>query len=368
MKLKKLIPTVVLLLLSFCFSFPGVAQVIPNTTPTPIIGGGSSGGGSTIESLPIGSIAELKAWALEQSRHIHSGVWAITSTTTGTNTVTSYSRVLSNGLDVIEDLKYVNNLQFTMNIHNLQDRIEFHSSIEDSEGWSLFYGNGSSRIFLISGKYVTDHVRLDLRMSEYVPIPVENAQWAAIRERDENGNVISYYNVSVFNSGNYETSKSRLYFPAYFAGRSGELVVGFKDGSEKFFELQNGKKLPTQRVVGQLSVQVPGVIGLRDTNAVYIAVSREDYRENRGTTVQLTLTQATAVAFASWLPGTNEEMAYAVRIRASGSSKTQEYKIIEPTYYVPVALDAGRYYITFRFRSGFGKDEYIRPYILEGKG
>jgi len=359
MKIK--IPTVVLLLL-LSLSFTGVAQVIPaNTTPAPIIGDGSSGGGSTIESLPIGSIAELRAWALEQSRRIYSGVWSATSLK-GSNTVTTHTRVLTNGMDIIKDMEYLNNLKFLMNIHNLQEEISLYSSIDDSEGWNLFYGQASSRAFAISDNELVANAKIVIRMNSYIPIPVNNAKWATISERDEYGNVIAYHQVTVIDY------KNSLYFPVFFAGRAGEMFVEFKDGTQSFFNLQNGKKMNPQQVTSQVSVKMLGVVGIEDTNAVYIEVSERDYDEGRSTTVQLTLSQATWVAFASWLPNVDAEKAYSVRIRASGSDKTQEYKIIEPAYYVPVALDAGRYYITFRFRSGFGEDEYTRPPQNTGKG
>lgn len=354
------------LLLAILVVFCSLATPTAHTQEAPPVP--SSENLETLDSLPISSIPELRAWALEQIRNIYSSAWSPTSVP-GSNTLTQVSGHVD-GVDVIEDIKWLNSLKFRLDVHNQDEGIQFYISFENNDGWSLFYANGSSLRYYISatGELNTLPVGLELRMNNFIPIPVSGVESAYIIERDNLGNIVNQRSVSIFSSGNGISGNRSIYFPAYFAGKNGELIVGFSDSTRRVYSLQNGRSLPKQRVKSSLNASIAGVIGLKDTNVVYVAVSQKDYDEGRNTTVQLTLSEDTEVYLASWLPNTDIEKAYAVRIRPVGMSEIRTFSISAPNYYVPVQLRAGKYWVTFKFGSRFGEHEYTPPVMVNEKG
>ncbi len=324
----------------------------PTTPPAP----------AAIESLPIGSAAQLRMWAAEQVTRGTASAWSATASEGKGGSF--FMRPFTNGLDFIEGTNWLNRLQINLGVFNPNDRIHTFASFENDNGYSLFYGNSQDNMFYRDTGFVV-RASLKIRMNDYIPIPACGVRWANILERDSGGNVFNWSNVRILSEDDGFDCE-HLYFPAYFAGKKADLALYYDDGRSVVLDLQTGEARPNRNVAIQVNSSFLGAVGLRDTNAVFVAVSEDDHKSQRGTIVQLSLSQFTTVRFASWLP--TGEKANVVLIREKALSEPTAILISPSVGFLDWSLPAGKYWIEFMYPSGFGHDEneYNHPPVPVG--
>jgi len=358
-----------------------IAITVNAQTPTSPNNGGSGGASSSAavsEHLPIGSVAELQAYAWEHVANISEYGWASSSINATTNNKTSVWLAYSptNGLvDVEEIFGIIESQQLLLSVLNASDTVSLGAGLYDKNNNNLFYSQWASAPINPPSKGGVSSNSLDLmlEMSDRIFVESGDALWFRIVERDEKGNPIRYYYPD-----QYGVQNGGIFIPAYFAGKLGEVIITKQDGTETAFSLSSGNKMRTMDVaLSSGKVSALGTRTFRNNTEVYVEISGEELLRNINPLSQLVVEKRGWYYFAAWLVGPNkgdsvQEYASSVKIWSQGQQSTtaKTYVIANPPHYVPVFLEPGRYWVEYSFGSGFGKtkNQFYPPYDGGGKG
>lgn len=348
------------------------------TTPVPPSSGGGGGGSSLSDlpdQLPIGSVADLEAYAWEHPTYISMSSWASSSINATTNVKSSVWIPISrtNGVPNVDEIfGIIKAQQLLLAVLYPSDTITLGVNLYDKDYNNLFYSYSSAGINPPEDKVSKNVLDVVLNVNSSAFLRMSNVSWFYIVERDENNNPIRYWYPS-----EYEIQNGGIQFPFYFAGKLGEVIVTLNDGTQVAYSLNGGNKMSTLTV--QLSVGNVSALGtrtFRGTNVIYIEVTREESEQGINPLCQFVNTEKGWNAFAAWRmdPDTGQvaEYASAVHIWLKGkpSSSTKPAEITDPARYVPVFLDSGSYWIKYIFKSGYGRNDhrFYPPYQGGGRG
>lgn len=331
-------------------SIPVMSEPVPISEPLP-------------DKLPIGSIAALKSYALEQVR----GAWISVNSASLIRSGRNYARVeyvpgpLGPRMTEIAELVKMEKLSFE--VSDVRDYLSAYIAYQNSDGWTLFDGGQS---FLLEygkeGWVVPEHARkVVIDLVHEVPITLGGLASARIIERGEKGEIVRFFSPRVY--------EGRLLFPTYFAGRNGELILDFSDDRVGVYLLSKGSAVPPIGATSSFEPVVRDTLAFRNTNYVYVVPE-----ELENPLVELTLTVPTAVSFYAQVFDKELrqwEIATGGWLRSQGSLEW-EFFLLKPESPALLDLGTGVHYIVFRWKK-FGTNappRYFPPYepFYPGKG
>ncbi len=242
----------ILTLIIAVFGFSQIALAQVGNTPV-VVGGGGGGAispaialdsdGAPV-SLPIGSLSQLKGWALEQVTTGEIGM-SCHSLADVPGTVTDYG--LSRDPATESPNRFTVRLlsqRFSFSLFDVRDWVNVHARLSSNRS-TLFEGFYPTKVYDMPGGGTGFRVQgLEMRLSAMIRIPVGNVTNALLYHRDQWGNVEYVIPLYVYDGG--------LYFPSKYAGTEGQIVTWVKrpDGtgySQVAYDLKGkgGRVLPT---------------------------------------------------------------------------------------------------------------------------
>lgn len=317
--------------------------------------------------LPFGSVGELQAYAWERVSSI--SLWAGSSSSIHANVGEEpYMRLDYNPAggvaNVDEILGLIGAQDIKLEVLHTENSISLYGGLYSQDGHELFWGGSSSAVVL-----PRTTVELELQMGDWVWNQLASIRGFYIVERDAKGNPVRYYNSERWQ---VDPAAGGFYFPAYFAGKSGEIVITLSDGHQVAYSLNNGKRLTPA------NVQVGGKVSVLGTRTfvgqtAYLEVGKEEFEQNVNPLCQVTVPSDGYVNFAAWTgdwKGSGGlEYASHVRVWAVGQRAGEWMEITTGTY-LPLKLGKGVYWSEYWFKSGFGrvKNQFYPPYNTDGGG
>lgn len=316
--------------------------------------------------LPIGSVAELKSYALERVARAWESISA-SSMVHGTRTRT-YAEVNyvpgPHGPSMTEIGELVNKEKLVFEVANVRDYINTYVAYFSSSGHTLFGGSQSFRLEKRKGGwFVPEWARkVTVYLTDPVPIDLPGASWAQILERDEDGNIVRISSPRV--------EKGILWFPLCSAGKSGELIVYYSDGNGLAFDLAGGSQIPLVQSSSSFEPVINDTFAFKNTNYVYVVPEGL-----APPLVELTLDEEAVVSLyaQAWDKETRTwEVAVGGKTRPQGVFYWSQFSI-EPKAPAQVKFDKGIHYIIFewqKFGTNFLPFCYPPPRPIEypGKG
>lgn len=331
------------------------------------------------DRLPIGSVQELRAYAGDSAVTFNIGA-SSSSLIQGSPTNNSYLWLAiprTNGVfDPDEFAAFVAQQRLAFSLIYTQHLVTMYGYVYDKDNNLLFYTKEPPQKVLSASPSgsLTNLFDLMFDMNSEIWISIADAEWLQIIMTDAEGNPTDYY----YPQGQRKVGNTLLVpFSAYYAGKYGRSVVGFKDGSQAAYGLNNrGLRLnttPAEVAVGK--VGFGGIMTFKNTNMVMMPVTQKDYDEHRAPIGRYanTNTYPISVFVSSWLPQ-DSEFASVVTIWKQGSSpkpsdvfpasqtfngKKGAWLVIPPQSY---------YWIKPAYSSGFGveENEFSRPHYWYG--
>lgn len=302
------------------------------------------------DKLPIGSYAELQAYAWEQAAYI--GAWASTSSQIGGKggDGRNYLWVQYTNQPVMVDgvLSTIANARCELDTLYL-NWVYAQAGIYDTNGNALFQGYGGVKPNYPTGGVSYNKVDLPLALSDYIPILLPGVQWMYLVERDENGNPIRYISLDEYGAEN------GFRFPSYFAGKYGEIVVTTTNGAQFAYSLKGGKKIePTHLQVEFTSVRIKGMRSYVDQTNVVMSVTGEELMEGKNPLCQLVVTKDYKKVIMNGgrpvaIDQQKVESADYFRIWFYGQPDRSLYWWVNE----PLLLAPGTYWVQFHFPSGW---------------
>lgn len=353
------------------------AQITPPTD-----GGGGGGGGTSLSApkqLPIGSVAELEAAFWERVGNISMYSYASSAIRSTTNDQTSVylDYTPTNGVVDVEEIFSIIRVQkLVLNVLYPSDKVTLGVNLQDREGYPLFYSYSSARINPPKEGLSFNVLDVLLEMDGSAWLTFCNVSWFYIVERDQFNNPVRYYSPP-----EYGVQGCRLLFPAYFAGKHGEMVVSLKDGTQVAYSLDRGFRMPTIPVL--LGVGKVSAVGTRTIHGnldgpydkAYLEIQGDEVRKNINPLTQFVKPKDGLVYLAAWVrdPDTREIREYAssvfVWFQGKSSSSATEVKIPPSQPYVAMNLPTSRYWIRYEFPTyARGVNQFYPPYDGGGKG
>ncbi len=311
--------------------------------------------------LPFGSVGELQAYAWERVSSI--SLWAGSSSSIRADGDEPYMRLDYNPAggvaNVDEILGLIGAQDIKLEVLHTENSISLYGGLYSQDGHELFWGGSSSAVVL-----PRTTVELELQMGDWVWNQLASIRGFYIVERDAKGNPVRYYNSDRWQ---VDSAAGGFYFPAYFAGKSGEIVITLSDGHQVAYSLNNGKRvIPTKVQVVGGKVSVWGTRTFVGQH-VYLEVGKEELEKNVNPLCQVTVPSDGYVDFAAWIgdwkgSGGLEYASY-VRVWAVGQRAGEWMEITTGTY-LPLKLGKGLYWAEYWFKSGFGrtKNRFNPPY------
>lgn len=333
-------------------------------------------------NLPIQSVAALRAYAIEQIANVSAYIWS-QSQVYNNNTTSSFWSVYGpnpNGTDLSEVYGLVSSHPLNMEVSGTNDWCYTQTGFYNQDGDNLFYGSRSFKTAIpvcpIGYTCVSQNpFDITMNMSQTIPIYMINVNYVRILERDENGNIVRDYSARL--GGEKGDARVRkVYFPAYFAGKKGEVIVQYWDGqtsSSKVFGLSTGLEQPTTPVAGTITAKIKDVLAFKNQD---VTIRIPSNPQGINPTIQVVFTTNQVAAFSAFVVnGTNTvESPKGFWIRKA-KQDTWEYEplmtnngpLAQP---IDFSWDAGVYYIIVDWQN-FGKNspqEFYVPYDYSGGG
>ncbi len=212
-----------LTLLAFAITAMAQTQVTPVTPVTPIEVTPVT---PPPTAMPIGSYAQLKAWAVEQVSFAQMDLWAPTyQSSPGEVNVVSGNR--QDGESPFLFLDRVLKQNFKFKLLDKRDWIQVYGSAYSSGGEMLFWGQESGHVYdRRDGTYGFSISLLKLHLAESIALPAGNITNAVIYYRDEYGQFNWPLPLTIY--------EGKIYFPTKYAGREGQLIASYKSASGSY--------------------------------------------------------------------------------------------------------------------------------------
>lgn len=224
-----------------CLVVVNVRSQTQTSTPVSGGGGGSSAPMEEINYLPIGSFQALKAWAIENVTSGRVQVWS-TSQTGRRSPKIGEPFAIPAGSAPSEIARLISGQPLSITVARPDvDSIGIYVSLEDAEGYQLFYGQSEFRLVKSGDTWgVAGTITPTLQIAQNVRFPkLDGASEMQVFFRNESGQVTDPRYISL---------GERAFIPAYIAGKRGEayVVSRLSDGTEvrRAFGLQSGNYLP----------------------------------------------------------------------------------------------------------------------------
>lgn len=232
-------------------------------------------------SLPIGSLAELKSWALKQiqagSTFMHTPSLVDSESPTGI----FLTRNSEESIGVFQ--RRLLDQKFKFRMLDRRDPITVYATIygatPDGEMLTpLFSGEESTEIQdLPNGKFGFNIPEFKVRLMDRILLPIGNATFAEIIYRDEAGQYLWPVNLPVRNGG--------VEFLTKYAGKEGQLIAWYLNSNNQYDQVAynlggNGERVEPFAVTGAFSgaienyfeVQVPTTTSKTGTSTYINAV------------------------------------------------------------------------------------------------
>lgn len=334
-------------------------------------------------SLPMLSSAQaLQEYAVEQVRQ----GWIYVSSQSAIETPASRTynnRAFTNDFNPAVGIDWIKTNTFLLFVYRTNDTAQSYIQFQDITGWTLFFGNGYGESYYSAGAWRFRNPQVVLRMNDFIPLPLLDAEWAYLVQEDDWGNQVWWYNLPSDTYYTPQGPRNRLLVPAYGVGKT-KLIVNFRDGSKAVYDLRNGgggRQIPLRPMDVTVNAIWDRFILLKDTNIVHDVISDEHRDAGKTHSIFLELTTATRIYFSSWyyVPGGLAQAAYAntVSIRPYGEPQTTgNERLIDPPgqprdHFHEETLGPGKYWIRFSdYDGGWGIDPngFVQPWNGGGKG
>ncbi len=214
------------ILASIIASILGCGLALAQVGNTPVVVGGGGGGalqpaialdsdGAPV-SLPIGSLSQLKGWALEQVTAGEIGM-SCPSLADVPGTVTNYGLPRDPAEVPNRFAARLLSQRFSFSLFDVRDWINVQARLS-SDRSTLFEGSYPTKVYDMPGGGTGFRIQgLEMRLSAMIRFPVGNVTNALLYHRDQWGNVEYVIPLYVYDGG--------LYFPSKYAGTDGQIVT-----------------------------------------------------------------------------------------------------------------------------------------------
>lgn len=215
MKLTSSFASAMLALSIVATGFAGPTTTTTPTTVTTVQVGTPVADTPPPETLPIGTKAQLKNFALNSVVHGQAILYTETQVYTP-ESVGSFYVTGSDADDVLTQLNTPSNV-FSIKTYDKTAPLYLWSSLTDKDGDALFRGNANPQTTESGGGLRLQNANLNLKMSWTIPIPIANVQSATIKHVNADG--------STWNEELY-VHNGKVFFPVQSAETQGTLIVG----------------------------------------------------------------------------------------------------------------------------------------------
>jgi len=342
-------------------------------------GGGGGGGGvsddiTLPDRLPIENIAALRSYAIEEIRRGYINIYSPTLVWPGTKTWGEFRYNPSeDGVNISEVRSLFWSQKLVFAVANPKSQVQVYAQLNNNDGDVLFQGWSFFHLEKRNDKWqVPENGTLfELRLAERIPIKVpESVTYGRLQEWNESGEVTADVNVEVRNG--------RLYFPTYFAGRSGRLYLNVREADQKeraiLFDLRTGLPANVSDLAANFLPILRNVVDIDDPSVIRWSVPEEKastlfvikFRTKQPVSIfplQGTDSSGAVVAKATAL--------WVRRVGGPGHSDMEEWKraVFEGGNPVEGELGPGRYHMFFEWPGSFGRDqiEVGRPVPSQGE-
>jgi len=228
--------------------------------------------------IPLMSEGKLRTYALSQVREVEGSVYSPSMAGNDYFSV-PYTNTDS---DPVKMASLVKSQKMTFTVDptdTIQNDVVYYSTNYPYSGgytvsFSLFYGSTNFQLQFTNGGYVipTSAYNVPLIKSDWIPFPIKGVSYAYIYTKDKNGNINGYYDFG--SNGRLDAANGFLFLGDALTGLSGDLYVGFNDGSRVIYNLGTDQLVPlVSETMPGLSVSLDGIRTLPDNtmNVVYQA-------------------------------------------------------------------------------------------------
>jgi hypothetical protein len=319
------------------------------------------------DRLPLGSLADLRSYALEKVKEGHSSVWS-SSMIEGSESFTSIGVTGPTPGDIVEKL---DRTEFGFQVVNTKDTVHAWAGLYSARGDGMFYGWASMQPELSAGEWRLPCTNLTLRLADYVPVEVPGAQWVRLINRDADGNILwedyqevydGVWYVQAALAGHYGEiiltgySSGKTVVQAY--GMDGEKITPTELGTETSFTLQNyweaSDRYYSDPAQVLLAFMTMDVTASRDQDQPVYRL--EVTKPSRKWKLYATVTENGRII----------EQPRRVYVRAEGETTKVPLDLVVGGY-TTIQLETGVYYLTYEIES-LERPEPIPPYYGGGKG
>ena len=201
----------------------------------------------------------LRTFAVETAASLQAGLSA------STETFGSYQSIsIPTNHTSVDILNALSTIHPSISVDNVNDPLYLWLQVQNADGDSLFYGNGSGYAMSGPGGYYLPTFNITLVLADSIPItfatPIADAY---MRYTDASGQTQGSY--PIYFRGN------KVYFNTDDVG-SGDLVVDLKDGNHLVYDLRNGGR-ETNTVMmtgGHQSATIENFVGVTVTGTTNI--------------------------------------------------------------------------------------------------
>jgi hypothetical protein len=286
------------------------------------------------QKLPIGSKAELRIWALEQSKAVSVSVGA--QLPAGTNSY-KYVQLESSTVNGISNT--VLKTKLSLDATDPKDPCYMQVCVYGSNGFPLFSGMNQFYLVENKGSYTLPPGYGDVTLSlcDNITLPIDGqAQWAEAAFTGSDGKICNFSGLQIWNG--------KPVFSWKLAGTNAFLVVGMSDGSIRYWNVSNGQTIVPQTLDVVPATIITGIIPMTDGNVVVNIPTTNGIGQNQSVEYTSTKNQLVALSFYT----SEGKWAKAVKIRKSGSNDWTTYSMVLDStgkyYYVNLQFGVGVYY------------------------
>jgi hypothetical protein len=311
----------------------------------------------------MSSYAALKSFALESvvAGDIYAGSESAIQGGTTSFTISSVSPVSK-----IQDIaRKVSGLTLSVSVANPNDPLGIGGILWDINGNVLFYANNQVTLVKTGDSWgiSTDDRVINFELSSSIPIPTKDVSQVRVVVRDKDGVATGSTNLGVYNQG------TLIQFPTSYAGKNGEMMVTFTDGSTTVWNLKGD-------VVKVVSVPLSVVSNIRGYEVVKnpenfsprISSNEVSRVFELSAVFPVQFNVSSAVAFDVNFPVDNIEAAIGFFIRKVGTKDWVYYSL--PSYGLSIKITAqpGTYHIVYKFPTLIDPMDAMSPVIDNGGG
>lgn len=308
------------------------------------------------DHLPIGSYAELRAYAAEESHMAATGMYSSSGVEYGYYS-TSWQEPRSSETIVGSIRGAVVNLT----VANIKDPVNMYMQVYNNDYDVMFHGEKSGFITNVGGiwKLPDDFGAIRMEMNEFIPIRIPHATYAYLRYTDRNGQTTGYEEVRVYNW--------KVYFQSARADTTNATLWIHRYDDQNFTNLptlvyqthSGGGLVPLTSVTTMVQPSINGMRYFHNTENVVMGVPSTN-KVGVTPTVELELTWGVTESI-NILVYSDGAIPIGYKIRPRGGDEWYFFEKTGPLPWLTIRLAPGFYYIVPVWNESEFK-EAPRPY------